>query len=401
MLRDKCGGCGSDNLNVFLDLGRMPLADAFIEIFDSSEAWYPLQLAVCPQCWLVQQMEIVLDDELFNDEYTFFSGTSAPKVKYHAELAKKLLAAHPNGAKQLTVEIASNDGDLLRHFKEAGVPTLGIDPAGGPAAVARETHGLETIVEPFTLKLARRIRKERGQAGLIIANHVTAHVSDLDDYFSGLEMLLSPNGVAVIEFQYVADLIAGNQFDHVYHEHRFHLSLTSVENIANRHGLFVEHAELVEPQGGSMQITLGRNGASFAVGELRRAEEWLRDPFTYSGIQGRVNHIKQRLVELIDSEKLAGRRVAGYAASAKGTTLLNYCGLNANKIEYIVDTTPKKIGRVSPGVHIPVVAPGEAPEPDTYLLLAWNYLPNVLKNEADFMARGGKIIVPIPIPMVF
>lgn len=399
MRRVTCGGCGGTDINVFLNLGQTPLADNFTTRDAEPERWYDLQLGVCVDCWLVQQMEVVNGDELFNADYTFYSSTSLPKVNYHQMLAKKLLERHGHRARQLTVEIASNDGDLLQHFKIAGCRTLGIDPAGGPAEVAR-SRGLETLVTPFSLRTAEQVRESHGPAGLILANHVVAHVADLDDFFAGVAHLLDPLGVAVIEVQYVADLLVGNQFDHVYHEHRFHLSLTSIENVCARHGLVVEDAELTEPQGGSLQVTVGRGTSRSEVANIRRAEEWLRDPSVYVGVQGRVDHIRYKLTELVDGELRAGRRVAGYAASAKSTTLLNFCGLGVNKISYIVDTTPHKIGRLSPGLRIPIVAPNDRPDPDTYVVLAWNYLPSVLRREADFIAKGGRLIVPIPTPVL-
>jgi novobiocin biosynthesis protein NovU/D-mycarose 3-C-methyltransferase len=258
------------------------------------------------------------------------------------------------------------------------------------------------MVDHFGLTAARRIKSAHGEAGLIIANHVAAHVPDLDDFFGGIAHLLAASGSAVIESQYVGDLLVGNQFDHVYHEHRYFYSMTSLGNVAMRHGLYLQNVELTEPQGGSVQITLGkREWHSIAVVDLfKREAEWLQDLNTYAGFQGRVDHIRDKLVDLVDHERRAGRRVAGYGASAKSTTLLNYCELSRNKIEYVEDTTPHKIGYLTPGTHIPVVSPGDQSQPDTYLLLVWNYASAILRREADFMAKGGRFIVPIPTPVL-
>lgn len=400
MKRVVCGGCGSTALDVFLDLGESPLADAFIKQDSPPEKWYPLRLGVCGQCWLVQQMFVPPPSEVFNENYTFYSSASLPKVQYHQALAHKLLARHRDHAKRLTVEIASNDGDLLQHFKIAGCNVLGVDPSTGPAIVAH-SRDLPTMIEHFGLTVAKRIKSQYGEAGLIIANHVAAHVPDLDDFFGGIAHLLSPGGSVVIEAQYVGDLLTGNQFDHVYHEHRYFYSMTSLGNVAHKHGLYLHNVELTEPQGGSVQVTLGkREEHSLAVIDLFKREPWLQRHDVYAGFQGRVDHIRDKLVELVDHERHAGRRVAGYGASAKSTTLLNYCKLNTNKIEYIEDTTPQKIGWLSPGTHIPVVSPGERVQPDTYLLLVWNYLSGVLRRERDFISKGGRFIVPIPTPVL-
>lgn len=401
MKRVACGGCGSTALDVFLDLGESPLADAFIKQDSPPERWYMLQLAVCGNCWLVQQMIVPPAEDVFNENYTFYSSTSLPKVQYHQALAQKLLTRHRDHARRLTVEIASNDGDLLQHFKIAGCKVLGVDPAVGPATVA-SSRDLPVMIEHFGLQTAKRIKSQHGEAGLIIANHVAAHVPDLDDFFGGIAHLLTSSGVAVIEAQYIGDFLVGNQFDHVYHEHRYFYSMTSLGNVALKHGLYLQDVALTEPQGGSVQITLGkREEPSLAVIDLfKREATWLQRHETYAGFQGRVDHIRDKLVELVDNERHAGRRVAGYGASAKSTTLLNYCGLNANKIEYVEDTTPEKIGWLTPGTHIPVVAPGERPPPDTYLLLVWNYLSGVLRREQRFMTDGGRFIVPIPTPVL-
>jgi hypothetical protein len=398
--RTKCGGCGSGDIEVFLDLGESPLADAFITQDSPPEKWFPLQLGICTACWLVQQMCVPPPADVFNSEYTFYSSASLPKVQYHQALASKILDRYDAQARKLTVEIASNDGDLLQHFKIAGCPTLGIDPAGGPTDVARG-RGLDVMVDHFGLTAAKRIRSAHGEAGLIIANHVAAHVPDLDDFFGGVAYLLGTGGVAIIEAQYVGDLLVGNQFDHVYHEHRYFYSMTSLGNVAMRHGLYLQDVELTEPQGGSVQVTLGkREEPNLAVIKLFQRETWLQTREVYAGVQARVDHVRDKLVDLVDNELRAGRRVAGYGASAKSTTLLNYCELNRNKIEYVEDTTPHKIGWLTPGTHIPVVAPGDSPTPDTYLVLVHNYLSAILRRERTFVELGGRFIVPIPMPVL-
>lgn len=397
-MRTKCGGCGAAQIEEFLDLGETPLADAFITQDSPPERWYPLQLGVCTACWLVQQMCVPPAADVFNENYTFYSSASLPKVQYHQALAAKILDRYRKQAQRLTVEIASNDGDLLQHFEIAGCPSLGIDPASGPADVARG-RGLDVVVDHFGLAAAKRIKNMHGEAGLIIANHVVAHVPDLDDFFGGVAYLLATGGTVIIEAQYVGDLLVGNQFDLVYHEHRYFYSMTSLGNAALRHGLYLQDVELTEPQGGSVQITLGkREEPNLAVVKLFEREMWLQRSEVYAGVQARVDHVRDKLVDLVNNERRAGRRLAGYGASAKSTTLLNYCELGASKIEYIEDTTPSKVGWLTPGTHIPVVAPGDRELPDTYLVLVHNYLSAILRREAKFMGDGGRFIVPIPLP---
>lgn len=408
MRRTRCGGCGDPRLDVFLDLGDSPLADKFPRPDDFAnsdfvERRYPLQLAVCRVCWLVQLTEVVPGRELYADDYAFYSGASVPKVTYHQRQAATLLARHGELAQRLTVEVACNDGDLLQHFAVAGCKALGVDPAGGPVDVALG-RGLHVLHAPFGYDTAWTIRADVGPAGLIIANHVAAHVEDLHDLFTGISYLLADDGVAVVESQYVGDLLTGNMFDHVYHEHRVFYSLTSMMLVAGQHDLVPVDVELVEPQGGSVQVTFarGRAGAKASprVEALVDREKWLRRSETYAGFQGRVDRIRDRLLELLDAERSAGRRIAGYAAAAKSTTLLNYCGVGPAYLDYVVDTTPYKIGRLTPGTHVSVVAPGDEPEPDTYLLLAWNYLGPVLRREREFTASGGRWVVPIPAPVL-
>jgi novobiocin biosynthesis protein NovU/D-mycarose 3-C-methyltransferase len=224
---------------------------------------------------------------------------------------------------------------------------------------------------------------------------VAAHVADLHDFFAGIEHLLAPGGVAVVEVQYLADLIAGNQFDHVYHEHRYYFTVDSLARVASRHGLAVESVTRTSAQGGSIRVTLCRGEPPELVEPV-----WLRQPSTFLSLQGRVEQIRNRLLELLDGQAAHGRKVAGYAASAKSATLLNFCGIGPDRLDHIVDTTPHKIGRYTPGTHIPIVGPGDRPEPDVYLLLAWNYLPGVLRREREFIDRGGRFLVPIPYPVL-
>jgi hypothetical protein len=399
--RTACGGCGGPNLQPFLDLGTSPLADNFPATPDEPEKRYPLRVAVCTSCWLAQLLDVVPDDELYGKEYGFYSSTSPSIVEYDRQFAAWSLERFPDEIKRGVVEIACNDGSLLQHFAATGVPAIGIEPAVGPAVHA-ERRGLRVKTYPFSRALARRLRDElRHPAGLVIAKNVAAHVADLPDFLAGIAHLIGDDGVAVVEVQNLADLLLGNQFDHVYHEHRFYFSLTSLGAACWRAGLNVVDVEHTPAQGGSLRVTLRRRQTpDSSRAWWRPAEDWLRDIAAYAALQGRVDGLCSQLSKLLLAERVAGRKVAGYAATAKSATLLNSCAIEPHWIDHVVDTTPAKIGRYTPGTHIPIVRPGDRPLPDTYLLLAWNYLGDVLRRERAFVEAGGRFIVPIPVPVI-
>jgi SAM-dependent methyltransferase len=372
----------------FLDLGSTPLADAFPKTADEDEAFYPLGLTVCQRCWLAQNTEVVPDDLLYNADYGFYTGASPSSLAYFKDYADWVLSRYDP---QFVVEIASNDGTLLRHFLAPGRKVLGVEPAANVALAAKE-NGVPTHNRPFGRAVANDIGEDR--ADLIIANNVVAHVSDLDDFLGGIAILLAPDGTAIIEFQYVADLLLGNQFDHVYHEHRSFFSLSSLDAALRPHGLRIFDYEFTPAQGGSVRALVQRHSLVLH----HPFEEWLSSPAAYGGVQGRIDHLRDRLQSLVIERSLVGP-VAGYGATAKSTTLLNYCDIG-NDIAYVADLTPSKIGRFTPGTRIPIVHPDDAPPADTYLLLAWNYLSGVLRRERAFLDRGGRFIVPIPAPVL-
>lgn len=390
--RSHCASCHADALVPFLDLGATPLADSFPASPYEAEPYYPLRVAVCEQCWLVQLLDVVPDEELYGADYGFYTGASPSAVAYFKDYARWAMDRFSREAKRLTVEVACNDGSLLRYFASAGFPAVGVEPAPNQAAMAADA-GLEVLVKPFGRKAAADIISVHGYAGLVIANNVAAHVSDLHDFFGGLAAVMATDGVALVEFQYVADLITGNQFDHVYHEHRYFYSLSSLSAALAKHGLHVSSYTQTPAQGGSVRAVIRKGSEPLALDD----EMWLRRPTAYAGMQGRVERIRESLWSMLHGERSLERVVAGYAASAKSTTLLNFCGLDHGELPFVLDTTPAKIGRYTPGTHIPIVDKGTA---DTYLLLAWNYLPGVLRREREFLDGGGRIIVPIPQPVL-
>lgn len=415
MRREQCSACGHDILVKFLDLDTSPVADAYAMSAEESLDLerYPLELAVCSRCYLVQLLEVLPGDMLFGTGYSFYTSASPPLSRYHEKYAQEVLTRYPDLAGRFVLEVGCNDGDLLRHFQLAGCKTLGVDPAQGPVQVAR-SRGLEVCVRPFGVEFAEELYDNQGPAHLIVANHVLAHVADVSDLLAGIGTMLTHDGMAIVEVQYLPDLLVNNAFDLVYHEHRNFFSLTTLESAALRHGLHLHDVSFTSRQGGSLRATfikahpLDHDTVGAAV---THTERWLQTPGPYEGFQGRVNRIRERLWDLVVTE--GERVIAGYGAPAKATTLLNFCRMSG-VLDHVIDTTVAKQGRYIPGTNIQIKSPdsdgwfratnlgGEViigdSDVDTFMLLAWNYLPEILNKEKDF---PGRWIVPIPAPMVF
>lgn len=373
--RQRCGGCGSAALDVVLDLGATPLADRFPASPDEAERRFPLQVVLCGDCRLLQLAHVVPDSELWDDRYAFVTGASPASQAYFRDWAAW---ARPH-ARGLTVEIACNDGTLLRHI---GGRKLGIEPAAQPAAAA-VAAGIPVRQVLFTEAEARSVRADAGPASLVIACNVAAHAADPGDFLRGIRVLLAADGVAVVEFQDAAELVAGCLFDHVYHEHRFFFSLDTFAAVAARAGLETAGVMRTAAQGGSLRVTL-RPAKGRPL--LPRPEPWLADRAVYGSLQPRAGHIRSRLLRALEAGHAAGRVTAGYGATAKSCTLLNFCGIGPRDLAYVADLTPGKQGRYTPGTLIPVLPPPAVP-PDTWLLLAWNYLAAVLRREHAFTGR--------------
>jgi SAM-dependent methyltransferase len=388
--RERCGACGGTRLKRFLDLGKTPLANTLPTTRGEPETYYPLGLCRCSNCDLVQNIEVVPDELIYNSSYGFYSGGSSAQREYQKQSAELLLNRFGTEARRGTVEIACNDGTLLRHLNEAGCSTLGIDPSSGPAQVAIDA-GLNVVIAPFTAELARDLVP----SGLVIAYNVLAHVDDLSGVLTGIWELLADDGVAVVEVQYLPDLIAGNAIGQIYHEHRYFWSLSTFQRAAQLHGLFVIDAELIEYQNGGMRVVLANRPrfTSARVQRILRSEEWLEHDSAYDSVQGRIDRNRDHLLNLIQLERDEGRKVVGYAASAKACTILNYTGI---KLPYVIDTTPHKWGKHVPGTKIPIISPAQADEHDTRLLLTSNYLGWLLRNDSF----EGRWIVAEPLPMV-
>jgi SAM-dependent methyltransferase len=402
MQRTECAGCGGTRLERFLDLGKTPLANTFPARHSDPEIWHGLGLCRCRNCALVQNTELVPDSEIYNDDYGFYSGGSSAQLAYHKRAAELLIARH--GGKALAahgmLEIACNDGSLLSHFANAGYSALGIDPAK-PADVAIDL-GLSVRKEAFTADLAHEIVSAEGQKQLVVAYNSMAHIDDIGDVLQGISTLLRLTGVAVVEVQYLADLLTGNMIGQVYHEHRYFWSLTSFRHIAHLHGLNVVDAELIELQGGGIRFTLTRD---FTQRMTPRAEAildsevWLRRPGGYDSMQGRIDRIREHTIALIQNERAAGRAVVGYAAAAKACTIMNYFQL---ELPYVIDTTTYKHGRYVPGVKVPIIAPEweRESQQSTRVLFAGNYLAHLLRSDTAYLQNGGRWLVVEPSPMV-
>lgn len=409
MKREVCGSCSGTELELILDLGLSPIADAYTATPDEPSPHYPLQLAVCHSCWLVQLLEVVDQKTLFGTGYSFYSSASSPLSAYHETYAYDVMNSGPwvrPNERPLVVEVGCNDGDMLRHFTANRWQTIGVDPAEGPAAVAR-TRADIVLNTPFTHELARELRGTYGPADVVIANHVLAHVEDVRTVVAGMSELVGVHGRAFIEVQYLPDLLLGNAFDLVYHEHRNFFSLTALEDVVTRHGLYVFRLWTTGRQGGSLRVELRRitsymdaSATSSDVAGLRASERWLTQPGAYAGLQGRAERLRTRLLQLLEQQN--GGHIVGYGAPAKATTLLNFCDLDASNIKYVTDTTAAKQNRFIPGTGIEIISPQDAAyeydRVDTYLLLAWNYASQIMSKEITFTRSGGRWIIPIPVP---
>lgn len=398
-----CGSCKSLEINQFLDLGKTPLADKLPATAHEEEDWYPLGAAVCGRCSLVQLTEMVPDEDLYQNDYAFYTGANKPQVKYWRDYADQMRLMFPEAWSCL--EIASNDGTLLAMMASRNFKTVGVDPSVGPGAAAAE-KGLETYLMSFGIEAAGKIGSVHKPFDLILANNVLAHVSDLDDFLKGIEMLMHRKSVVVFEVQYLGDLVLGNFFDLFYHQHRYFFSLRTLTRLLMARGFSIFDWEHVPVQGGSIRIyaDLGYREVSPDVKIQFEREVWLDEWFLYDSFQDRVEAIRNQLTDMVADELLGGRQVIGWAAPAKATTLLNYCGLDKSKISWIEDSTEYKWNRFFTGTGIPVRKPnpttGYAPEETTVMLLAHNYLSVMIRTHPDFMAMGGRIIIPLPKPVL-
>jgi SAM-dependent methyltransferase len=401
---DKCRSCGAEGLEQVLDLGRVPLANALLEEseLDKPEPTFPLTLAFCPACALVQIRETV-DPEVLFRRYLYFSSFSETMLEHARHASEMMIERFGLGPDSLVVEIASNDGYLLRNFVARGVPALGIEPAENIAREA-EDAGVPTLCEFFGNELAQRLKGEGRAADVVIGNNVLAHVADTNGFAAGVAALLKPSGCAVFEFPYVGDMIANTEFDTIYHEHLCYFSLRAVRALFARHGLRLVDVERLPIHGGSLRVFLqpeaAAPGPSAAVAALadEETERGMTGADFYRAFAAKVENLKSGLVAELRRRKDAGQAIAAYGASAKGSTLLGYCGIGAETLDFICDRSTVKQGRFAPGNHLPILAPEALLErrPDAVLLLTWNFADEILRQQEEYLGLGGEFIVPVP-----
>jgi len=400
-----CRFCDSPLKHTFIDLGMSPLCESYVDrqSLDKMEAFYPLHVYVCDNCFLVQLLEYVSAQEIYS-EYAYFSSYSDSWLNHAKTYVDMIIEKLGLGPKSQVVEIASNDGYLLQYFVQRGIPALGIEPAAN-IADEDQKNGIPTIVTFFGQQTAEELVDDGIHGDLVLGNNVLAHVPNINDFARGLKLLLSPDGIITMEFQYLIELIKENQFDTIYHEHFSYLSLFTVEKIFAEHGLLVFDVENLPTHGGSLRIYAchtenSNRGQTSRVKELKEEEMafGVNRLETYSKFTEKVKETKRKLCSLLIDLKRKGKSIAGYGAPGKGNTLLNYCGIYTDFIDYTVDRNPYKQGKFLPGTRIPIFAPEKIGEtkPDYVMILPWNLQDEIMNQIAYIRDWGGKFIIPIP-----
>jgi SAM-dependent methyltransferase len=400
-----CRFCGSKLEHIFVDLGVSPLVQSFLssDQLNQMEPFYPLQVFVCEKCFLVQLHEFVAPENIFSD-YLYFASYSDSWLAHAKRYTDEMVRRFPISENSLVVEIASNDGYLLQYFAEKKVPVLGVEPAANVAQVAVQ-KGIPSLVKFFSSATARELLTAGNRADLLLGNNVLAHVPDVNDFVEGMKILLKPQGVITMEFPHLMRLMDQNQFDTIYHEHFSYFSFLTVQKIFAAHGLTLFDVEELPTHGGSLRIFARHaEDSSKPVGprvtELHAREEsaGYAQLETYSRFSEQVKETKRKLLEFLIQAKRNGKKIAAYGAAAKGNTLLNYCAIRTDFLDYTVDRSPHKQGRFLPGTHIPVYSPDQIrrTRPDYLLILPWNLKDEIIQQNAYIRDWGGQFVVPIP-----
>jgi len=401
----RCRHCGEPVKSQFLDLGFAPPSNAYLSppALSREEVWYPLRVLVCSHCWLVQTEDYATATQLFDADYAYFSSVSQTWLDHAENYAGMIIERLALGADSAVVEIASNDGYLLKHFNGRSIPCLGVEPTQSTADAARRL-GIEVCQEFFSDKLARRLVEQAGRRDLVIGNNVYAHVPDINDFTAGIATLLKPEGVVTLEFPHLLQLIAQGQFDTIYHEHFSYLSLGTVSRIFARAGLRVFDVETLHTHGGSLRVygclEASERTCAGAVSELlaKEVSAGLEDIQTYQSFQRRAELIKDELLDFLLQAKRRGDKVCAYGAAAKGNTLLNFAGVKPDLIAAVYDAAESKQGMYLPGSHIPVLSPEliQSDHPDWLLVLPWNLAPEILQANRDARQWGCRFVVAVP-----
>ena len=402
-----CRGCQAVLPDPFLDLGRTPLANALVkpEALHLTEAIFPLAVAYCETCHLVQLTSIVPPEQMFTD-YLYFSSYSESFLAHAHEMANTLIARFKLTDQNRVLEIASNDGYLLQYFKQCGVPVLGIEPAKNIAAEAKK-RGIPTLERFFGLESIQEIQDCFGQADIIIGNNVLAHVPMIHDFLKAVKICLKSTGSAVFEFPYLQALLDKTEFDTIYHEHVFYFSLSAIKNLAERAGLELFDVVPQTIHGGSLRVFLAHKGAYAVTSNVvtfleKEKVTGLTSSERYTSFSQEVSFLKEKLLALLRGFKASGRKLAAYGAPAKGSTLLNFCGIGTDLLQFTVDRSPHKQGLWMPGSRLPIKPPDALLKemPDYTLILPWNIAEEIIGQQKEYLERGGKFIIPVPTPKI-
>ena len=401
----QCRFCDHPLEQTFVDLGMSPLSNAYLSVdrLQNAEKFYPLHTYVCSNCWLVQLEEFESPAEIFSD-YAYFSSYSATWLHHAQEYTEKMIAKFGFDKTSQVIEIASNDGYLLQYFQQQGISVLGIEPAVNVAEVAIK-KGISTLIKFFGINTAKELLAQDKQADLLLGNNVLAHVPDLHDFVEGMKIVLKNSGVITMEFPHLLQLIQEQQFDTIYHEHFSYLSLLTVVDIFASHELRIFDVEELSTHGGSLRIYACHQGEdSYQITDRlqllkqKEIEAGLQKIETYQGFAAQVRDTKRQLLQCLIDLKQQGKTIVGYGAAAKGNTLLNYCGIRGDFLDYVCDRSPHKQGLFLPGTHLPIEPPEKISEtkPDYVLILPWNIKAEVMTQLDYIRSWGGKFIIPIP-----
>lgn len=400
-----CRFCNKSLTNIFADLGTSPLSNAFLtkEMLSNLEKIYPLCAYVCDNCFLVQLPEFEKPENIFED-YAYFSSYSSTWLHHAENYVNTMIERFSFNERNQIIEIASNDGYLLQFFKKKNIPILGIEPAANVAKVAKE-RGIPTLTKFFSVNTANELKKENKLADLIIGNNVLAHVPDLNNFVKGLKILLKPTGIITLEFPHILQLIQKNQFDTIYHEHFSYFSLLTAQKIFSFHGLTIFDVEEISTHGGSLRIYLKHSeSGNISINQkvdilLKKEKQFgLENISTYKNFTKKVQKTKEKLQEFFITAKKSGKKIVCYGAAAKGNTMLNYCEIGNEFIDYVVDQNPHKQKSFLPGTHIPIKSPDEIQKtkPDYVVIIPWNLKEEIMEQMKYIRDWGGKFMIPIP-----